>query len=65
MLITRRSIISGKINTLNLSVTDDQIKRLEQGFELIQDIFPDLEADEREFIKSGITPGEWEEEFKK
>jgi hypothetical protein len=30
---------------------------------LIQDAFPMLSADEREFIKTGITPEEWEEMF--
>jgi hypothetical protein len=30
---------------------------------LIQDAFPMLSADEREFIKTGITPEEWEQMF--
>jgi hypothetical protein len=30
---------------------------------LIQDIFPNLPHGEREFIKTGITPQEWEELF--
>ena len=30
---------------------------------LIQDIFPTLDADTREFIQSGITPSEWAEMF--
>jgi hypothetical protein len=31
---------------------------------LIQDAFPMLSAGEREFIKTGITPQEWDEMFK-
>jgi len=31
--------------------------------ELIQDIFPTLDADQREFIQTGITPSEWAEIF--
>ena len=30
---------------------------------LIQDIFPTLDADHREFIQTGITPSEWAEMF--
>ena len=30
---------------------------------LIQDIFPTLDADQREFIQTGITPSEWAEMF--
>lgn len=26
---------------------------------LVQDVFPELSADEREFLLSGITPEEW------
>jgi len=30
---------------------------------LIQDVFPDLDADKREFIFTGITPELWDEIF--
>ena len=30
---------------------------------LIQDIFPTLDADQREFIQTGITPSEWADMF--
>jgi hypothetical protein len=30
---------------------------------LIQDAFPDLTADQREFIMTGITPEEWDQMF--
>jgi hypothetical protein len=30
---------------------------------LIQNAFPTLNADQREFIKTGITPQEWESVF--
>jgi hypothetical protein len=35
------------------------------GGELIQKAFPDLSADEREMLMTGITPGEWEYTFGK
>lgn len=31
--------------------------------ELIQNAFPTLSADDREFIKTGITPEEWDDLF--
>ena len=33
------------------------------GGELIQDAFPTLNADQRELVKTGIGPVEWEELF--
>jgi hypothetical protein len=36
----------------------EQISRWRTG-ELIQDAMPNLSADDREFIKTGITPEEW------
>lgn len=30
---------------------------------LIQDAFPDMTANQREFILSGITPDEWDDTF--
>jgi hypothetical protein len=50
---------------MDLNVTQDQLNRYEIGLGLLQDIFPDLPRDEREFIKTGITPQEWEEIFGK
>ena len=60
--ITRKSMISGEINSMELDVTQDQLNRWQDG-ELIQDVFPHLNADEREFIKTGITPQEWSDTF--
>jgi hypothetical protein len=34
-----------------------------QGGELIQNAMPDLSAELREFLMTGITPFEWEENF--
>ena len=63
MLVTRVSVISRKENTMDLDVTQDQLNRYELGLGLIQNIFPNLSCEEREFIKTGITPQEWEELF--
>ena len=63
MLVTRVSVISRKENSLELDVTQDQLNRYEFGLGLLQDIFPNLPREEREFIKTGITPQEWEQLF--
>lgn len=62
MKITRTSPVTGKINTLDLAITTEQLDKLLKGG-YIQEILPHLSADEREFIISGIYPGEWDEIF--
>ena len=59
MLITRRSPLSGKVNTRDIPVTEAQLANWEAGM-LIQNAMPNLSADDREFIKTGITPEEWD-----
>lgn len=60
MNITRTSAFTGITRTLDLPVTDQQLesyygpRRL-----LIQDAFPNLTPDQREFIKLGVTEEEW------
>lgn len=62
MLITRTSMISGEVNTLEIACTEAQLARWQAG-EKIQDCMPDVPAPLREYIKSGITPLEWVEAF--
>jgi len=59
MQITRKSIISNMIRTVELDITQKQLDDYENGV-LLQDAFPNLSPNEREFIKSGIVPIEWE-----
>ena len=63
MLVTRRSPFSNKENTMELDITPEQLTRYQQGNELIQNVFPNLSAEHREFIKTGITPEEWDATF--
>ena len=58
----RRSPFTGKMNSMNISVTDEQVERWECG-ELIQKAMPAISAEEREFIMTGITPDEWNSLF--
>jgi hypothetical protein len=62
MKITKESIHSGITRTLDLDVTLEEYSAWRCG-ELIQNAMPRLNADEREFIKTGITAEEWEELF--
>ena len=59
MKVTRKSMITGVNNTMEIDVSLDQIRQWETGT-LIQNAMPHLNPDEREFIKTGITPEEWE-----
>jgi len=62
MLITRTSPFSGITNSMEIAVTQAQLDAWESGT-LIQDAMPNLSADEREFIKTGITAEEWDDMF--
>ena len=62
MLIERESPFSGNKNVMDIQVTQAQIDAW-MGGELIQNAMPNVSADEREFIKTGITPEEWENTF--
>ena len=59
MIITRQSILSKKISTMDIDVSHEQIALWEGGM-LIQNAMPNLCEDEREFIMTGITPDEWD-----
>ncbi len=62
MLISKVSDMSNKMHTMDIDVTDEQLQDWRDGTP-IQDAMPNLTPDEREFIKSGITPKEWDEMF--
>ena len=62
MLITRKSLISGNINSMSLPITEEQYTAWEQGT-LVQVAMPHLSPDEREFVMTGITPTEWADNF--
>mgnify|MGYP003331609423 CR=1 FL=1 len=62
MIIAKRSILTGIVNTMDLDVSEDQINTCKNGV-LIQEAMPNLNASEREFLISGITDDEWNETF--
>lgn len=62
MLIERASPFTGELRTLDLDVTQEQLDAWRSGM-VIQRAMPNLSADEREFILTGITPAEWNDMF--
>lgn len=62
MTVTKTSLLTGNVSTMEINVTHEAIANWRNG-ELIQNAMPNLTADEREFLKTGITPEEWEAAF--
>lgn len=59
MKLTKTSLLTGAIHTLEIDVTDEQLARWKSGVN-IQDACGHLTPEEREFIMTGITPNEWD-----
>jgi len=62
MKITRTSRLTGKTSVMYLDITKEQLFSWVDG-QLIQDAMPQLSAEEREFLMTGITPAEWNSVF--
>lgn len=61
MLITRTSLATGITRTMDLPVNEQQLIIYATTSALVQDVFPQLSDDEREFLVSGMTKEEWDE----
>ena len=59
MIIKRISKLTGKEHTMDLPIDESQLIDFAKGT-TVQDAFPNLTAEEREFFLTGITPHEWE-----
>ena len=64
MEITKKSLLTGKVHTMEIPITQHQLDMWEGGG-LIQNVMPQLNSEEREFLISGITPKEWDEYYGK
>lgn len=62
MKITHVSMFTGKENTLELPITQAQYDLWKSG-ELIQNAFPNLNANQREFLMTGAVDDEWDQAF--
>ena len=63
--IERKSTLTGIIHVREIEVEPNKLHAWLSGKlgGFIQDVFPELSADDREFLLTGITPGEWDEAF--
>ena len=64
--ITRTSAFTGKVNEMTFYVRPDVFAEAVEAYrsgELLQNAFPFLTAEEREFYETGITPQEWADTF--
>ena len=62
MKITRTSRLTGKTSVMYLDINKEQLFSWVDG-ELVQNAMPQLSAEEREFLMTGITPDEWDSVF--
>ena len=62
--VTRKSPFTGQTHTREIPVIEEKLIAWEntpnQLRPMVQHAFPELSADDREFILTGITPEEWE-----
>lgn len=64
MIVIRTSMISNTEKSMDIPVTEEKLQQwddfLREERPLIQNFFPELNAEQREFILTGITPEEWD-----
>ena len=63
VFVHKKSMLSGKVNSMVLPTTQGKIEYWIESGKLIQDVMPDLNDNQREFLMSGITPEEWDDMF--
>jgi hypothetical protein len=63
-IVYKKSVLTGIMHKTVLPITPDQMIAWKQQRRLIQDVFPRLSNEEREFLMTGSTPEEWNKEFK-
>lgn len=65
MLITRTSSFTGNEHTLDIDVTEEQLRAYYEGGLTLRDAFPNISAVKREFIKTGALPSEYAAELRR
>lgn len=63
MRITKISALTGRVHSREIDVDERRLTRWRLGHDgrLIQHVFPELSAADREFLLTGTTPQEWEQ----
>ena len=64
-MVHKVSMLTGKESSMVLPLRQGQIEHWLESCMLVQDAFPQLSGDAREFLISGITPEEWKAAFPK
>lgn len=59
MLITRKSPLTGKEHTRDIPITEAQLRQWKISPLPLSHIAPQLNADEREFLISGLVSKDW------
>jgi len=59
MKVKRVSILDGETYEMDLPIQQEDLDKYESHGGYIQDVFPNLPPEQREFIMSGITPEKW------
>ena len=62
MKITKTSSLSGIERTMDLPITEEQLKNFEGGM-TIENSIPNLTLQQQEFLITGVVKEEWEELF--
>ena len=60
--IEKTSPITGKVNSMEIKMNPNDYVSWKNGTN-IQDALPYLSVDEREFLITGLTPGDWEKMY--
>lgn len=64
MLVIRKSLFTGVMNEMELPIAEEQLAEFESdNSRLVQDVFPNLNSGQREFLMTGSTSAEWEDLF--
>lgn len=58
-----RSVLDRLVRSREIEATEEQMDRYYCGEEKVQDIFPEMSKEEREFLISGIDGEEWRKVF--
>ena len=63
--VTAKSHLTGKEGTMDLPISEARLKEFanDGGNTLLPRLLPELTADQREFLKTGITSQEWDALF--
>lgn len=63
MLVYAKSTVTGKTNVMDLPITQRELDVWKDSNMLVQDFFPNLTPEQREFILTGVTPEKWDAVF--